>query len=75
VHYSVEWWNSLHQGPTLLRSDGPSMPMTMLWPLLVMIAAYTFYFLAIMLKRAQAEVLRRERGGWLREELSRMEAQ
>jgi heme exporter protein C len=75
VHYSVEWWNSLHQGATLLRSDGPSMPMSMLWPLLVMIAAYTFYFLAIMLMRAQAEVLRRERGGtWLREELSRAEA-
>src|SRR5688572_11053236 len=75
VHYSVEWWNSLHQAPTLLRSDGPTMPGSMLWPLLVMIGAYTFYFLAIMLMRAQAEVLRRERGGsWLREELARAEA-
>ena len=42
--------------------------MSMAWPLLVMIAAYTFYFLAIMLMRARAEVLRRERGGdWLRQ--------
>jgi heme exporter protein C len=72
VHYSVDWWNSLHQAPTLMRSDGPSMPMAMLWPLLVMIGAYTFYFVAIMLMRARAEVLRRERGGtWLREELAR----
>jgi heme exporter protein C len=72
VHYSVEFWNSLHQAPSLLRSDGPSMPMSMLWPLLVMILAYTFYFLAIMLMRARAEVIRRERGGtWLREELAR----
>jgi len=48
------------------------MPMSMAWPLLVMIGAYTFYFLAIMLMRARAEVLRRERGGaWLREELAR----
>ena len=47
----------------------------MLWPLLVMIGAYTFYFLAIMLMRARSEVLRRERGGaWLREELARAEA-
>jgi heme exporter protein C len=74
VHYSVVWWNSLHQLPTLLRPGGPSMPGSMLWPLLVMIGAYTFYFFAIMLMRARAEVLRRERGGtWLREELARAE--
>ena len=72
VHFSVDWWRSLHQGPTLMRADGPSMPMSMAWPLLVMIGAYTFYFVAIMLMRARAEVLRRERGGaWLREELAR----
>jgi heme exporter protein C len=74
VHFSVDWWNSLHQPPTLMRADGPAMPMSMLWPLLVMIGAYTFYFLAIMLMRARAEVLRRERAGtWVREELERME--
>jgi heme exporter protein C len=57
-----------------MRSDGPAMPMSMAWPLLVMLAAYTFYFLASMLLRARAEVLRRERGGaWLREELVRLE--
>lgn len=68
VHYSVEWWNSLHQPPTLSRG---AMPMSMAWPLLVMIGAYTFYFLAIMLMRARAEVLRRERGGtWVREVLA-----
>jgi ABC-type transport system involved in cytochrome c biogenesis permease subunit len=44
----------------------------MAWPLLVMLGAYTFYFVGIMLMRARAEVLRRERGGaWLREELAR----
>jgi heme exporter protein C len=72
VHYSVEWWNSLHQGPTLMKKG--AIPMSMAWPLLVMLGAYTFYFLAIMLMRARAEVLRRERGGaWLREELARAE--
>lgn len=72
VHYSVDFWNSIHQAPSLLKSDGPSMPWVMLWPLLVMILAYTFYFLGIMLMRARTEVLRRERGGaWLREELAR----
>ena len=45
------------------------------YSLLVMLGAYTFYFIAIMLTRARAEVLRRERGGaWLREEVTRAEA-
>jgi heme exporter protein C len=72
VHYSVEWWNSLHQPPTLSKG---AMPMSMAWPLLVMIAAYTFFFLAIMLMRARAEVLRRERSGaWVRDALASGEA-
>jgi heme exporter protein C len=75
VHYSVDWWNSLHQGPTLIRKGGPGIPMSMAWPLLVMLGAYTLYFVGIMLLRARAEVFRRERGGaWLREELIRLES-
>jgi heme exporter protein C len=74
VHYSVDWWRSLHQGPTLMREGGPSIDSSMLWPLLLMIGAYTIYFIAILLMRAQAEVMRRERGGaWLRDELARKE--
>jgi heme exporter protein C len=76
IHYSVIWWNSLHQPPTLMRFDKPAMPMSMLWPLLVMILAYTCYFFAVMLWRARAEVLRRDRGGsWVRELLAKPGAQ
>jgi heme exporter protein C len=68
VHYSVIWWNSLHQAPSVLRTDGPSMPIQMLAPLLVSFLGFTLYFFAVMLTRARAEVLRRERGGdWIRE--------
>ena len=68
VHYSVIWWNSLHQAPSVLRTDGPSMPIQMLAPLLVCFLGFTFYFVAVMLVRARAEVLHRERGGdWIRE--------
>jgi heme exporter protein C len=68
VHYSVVWWNSLHQGSSVLRADGPSMPASMLWPLLLSALGFTFYFGAVMLPRARAEVLRRERSGtWLAE--------
>ena len=70
VHYSVEIWNSLHQGPTVLRAGGPGMPAEMLWPLLLSALGFTCYFVAVMLTRARAEVLRRERsGGWLAEAL------
>ena len=37
VHFSVEWWNSLHQGSTILSVEGiadPKIAKPMLWPLL-----------------------------------------
>jgi heme exporter protein C len=68
VHYSVIWWNSLHQAPSVLRMNGPSMPAPMLVPLLISFLGFTLYFFAVMLTRARAEVLRRERGGeWIRQ--------
>ena len=71
VHFSVIWWNSLHQGPSLLRKGGPAMPASMWVPLVLMIFGFTLYFYAVMLMRARAEVMRRERGGqWVRELLN-----
>jgi heme exporter protein C len=68
IHYSVDWWNSLHQGHTLLKMGKASMPPSMLVPLLLMMAGFTLYFAAIMLVRARGEVLRRERGArWVAE--------
>ena len=68
IHYSVDWWNSLHQGHTLLKLGKPSMPPSMLVPLLLMMLAFTLYFGAIMLMRARGEVLRRERSArWINE--------
>jgi heme exporter protein C len=61
VHYSVEWWSSLHQGQTLLRKDGPAMDPAMLYPLLAMILGFTLVFGALLLRRVRTEVLYRER--------------
>src|ERR1700728_1824863 len=36
IHFSVVWWNSLHQGATVARWGNPAMPGSMLWPLLSM---------------------------------------
>jgi heme exporter protein C len=68
IHYSVDWWNSLHQGHTVLKFGKASMPPSMLVPLLLMMLAFTLYFAAILLVRARGEVLRRERNArWISE--------
>jgi heme exporter protein C len=60
IHYSVEWWNTLHQGPTVTKFGAPSIHITMLVPLLIMALAFMLYYAAIMLLRARCEVLERE---------------
>jgi heme exporter protein C len=66
IHYSVTWWNSLHQAATVMKFGQPSMPASMLVPLLLVLAGFTLYFIALVLVRARAEVLRRERSAaWI----------
>ncbi len=68
IHYSVEWWNTLHQGPTVTKFDAPSIDIRMLIPLLVMAICFKLYYAALMLLRARAEVLERERNSqWVKE--------
>jgi len=68
IHFSVEWWSSLHQGATLMRKDGPAMDASMLYPLLAMILAFTFLFGALLMRRIRTEVLYRERRTrWVKE--------
>lgn len=40
IKFSVEWWNTLHQGASVIRKGGPSIHISMLVPLLWMAAAY-----------------------------------
>ena len=68
IHYSVEWWNTLHQGPTVTKLDKPSIHMSMLVPLLLMALGFKLFYITVMLMRARCEVLDRERrSGWVRE--------
>lgn len=68
IHFSVEWWSSLHQGPTLVREGGPAMDPAMLYPLLAMIFGSSLVFGSLLLRRIRAEVLRRERRTrWVKE--------
>lgn len=70
IHYSVEWWNTLHQGPTVTKFDKPSIHPSMLWPLLLMALAFQCYYFTVALMRARAELLDRERrSAWVKEAL------
>ena len=72
IHYSVYWWNTLHQGSTITKIGKPSITFDMLWPLLAMMLGFTLYFGAVLMTRLRAEVLRRERdASWLRAEIAR----
>lgn len=57
IHYSVEWWSTLHQGPTVTKFAAPSIATSMLIPLLIMALAFKAYYLAVMLRRARIEIL------------------
>ena len=67
IHYSVEWWNTLHQGPTVTKFDKPSIHISMLWPLLVMAVAFKFYYLIAMLQNVRTELVIREKNSqWVK---------
>jgi heme exporter protein C len=71
IHYSVTWWNSLHQAPSVMKIGKPSIELAMLVPLLIMLLGFTLLFAALLLTRLRAEVLRRERAAsWLKEALA-----
>ena len=70
IHFSVEWWSSLHQGATIVREGGPAMPPEMLYPLLAHIFGFTLLFGALLLGRVRTEVLFRERRKrWVRDQV------
>jgi heme exporter protein C len=68
IHFSVEWWNTLHQGATVTKLGAPSIDISMLIPLLLMAVAFKLYYALVVLMRARCEVLERERNAqWVRE--------
>ncbi len=60
VKFSVDWWNSLHQGASVLRLDGPSIDARMLWPLVIMALAYMLLFVGLLLIAMRSEITQRK---------------
>lgn len=61
IHFSVQWWNTLHQGATVSKLGSPSIAISMLLPLLVMVVGLHLYLFAALLQRARCELIARER--------------
>jgi heme exporter protein C len=68
IYFSVQWWNTLHQGASVSVTRAPSMASTMFTGMIVMVLAFWMYAIAVSLARVRAIILERERhAGWVRE--------
>ena len=54
VKFSVDWWNTLHQPASLLRSGGPAIDSSMLTPLVLMLIGTHGYFVIVVILRMRA---------------------
>jgi len=71
IYFSVEWWNTLHQGSSF-GGDGPGIHPDMLLPLLLMAISTKFYYGANMLSRARLILLKQDhRKRWVQDLLSK----
>lgn len=70
IHFSVEWWNTLHQGASITKFDKPSIHISMLVPLLMMAFAFKLFFFTHLLMRSRNLVLAREqKSSWVQKML------
>jgi heme exporter protein C len=66
IYFSVQWWNTLHQGASVSMRAAPTMATTMLLGMLVMTLALWAYTLAVVLLRLRCIILERERdAAWI----------
>jgi heme exporter protein C len=60
IHFSVEWWNTLHQPASLLRASGSSIDSSMLIPLLLLAAGFQTFYFTLLLWRMETEIAGRK---------------
>ena len=51
IKFSVNWWNTLHQPASILRTGGPTIDKSMLVPVMVMAFGYLLLFVTLLLVR------------------------
>ena len=60
IYFSVQWWNTLHQGATIRILNKPSIAPPMLAAMLILLAACWLYSIAVVLIRLRCIILERE---------------
>jgi heme exporter protein C len=71
IYFSVQWWNTLHQGATIRIASKPTMAPIMLAAMLVLLAACWIYSIAVILARVRCIILERENEApWLAESVA-----
>jgi heme exporter protein C len=59
IKFSVDWWNTLHQGTSVLRLGGPRIHVSLLIPLIAMLVAFTLLFITLHVAAMRNEIMRR----------------
>jgi len=59
IKFSVDWWNTLHQGASVFRPGGSTIYPTILVPLFIMAVAFTLLFATLLIAAMRNEILRR----------------
>jgi heme exporter protein C len=60
IHYSVVWWNTLHQGASVSVTRAPTMAATMLTGMLLMALAFWMYSITVSMVRVRCIIRERE---------------
>jgi len=61
IYFSVQWWNTLHQGASVSLTAAPAMAHTMLAGMLLMVGACWAYTVAVALARVRCLIVERDR--------------
>ena len=67
IHYSVYWWNTLHQGSSFRLGAKPLIDSSMLWPLGLMLLGFICFGIWVVLQSTCTELLSRgRRSHWVK---------
>ena len=73
IHFSVEWWNTLHQGASITKFEKPSIATPMLIPLILCIFGFLFLSIWFTLVRYRVELLKEDSTRpWVKELASKL---
>ena len=60
VKFSVDWWNTLHQPASIIRTGGISIDQSMLVPLIIMTLAFHIFFVLVVILRSHSVLIERK---------------